>query len=153
MDVLRKCVLTGFLSIETLAKGIRELTSIQLGNTQRWEYSSWQAIQGKFGYPMTGQHRGAVHFAFRNNTSGWARTLPGLISFCNYVSQNTSQAVMRGPGLCMCGTCVCILDVSQLMWAERIWHFHLHFSLSWGVGNCKGAGGVDWGSAHSRGSI
>lgn len=50
---------------------------------------------------------------------------------------------MHRAGPCMCGTCVHVRNVSQLMWAGQIWHFHLHLFLNWAVGNWDVVVGLD----------
>lgn len=135
-DMLRKWILTAFLSIQTLAKWITELIAVRLGNTQHLEYCLLTGQEARNLLPCNGAGTEVPSISLFVITPLVEPRLC-LVSclFCNYVSQNTTQVILQGAGLCMCGTCVRVCNVSQLIWAERIWHFHLSLSLNWGVGN------------------
>lgn len=135
--------MTGFLSIETLAKWITELISVRLGNTQHLEYCLLTGQQARGLLPGNGAAPEVPSISVFVITP-LAEPRLCLVSslFCNYVSQNTTQVVLHRAGLCMCETCVHVCNVSQLIWAERIWHFHLSLSLNWGIGN-SGRGAVE----------
>lgn len=148
--MLRKWILTGFLGIETLAKWITELIAVRLGNTQHLEYCLLTGQQARDLLPCHGAAPEVPSISLFVITP-LVEPRRCLVSclFCNYISQNTAQVILRGAGLCMCGTCVRVCNVSRLIWAERIWHFHLCLSLNGGVGNS----GIGWGLGTSRALI
>ena len=62
--------------------------------------------------------------------------------FCNYISQNTTQVILRGAGVCMWGTCVRVCDVSQLILGRTNLSLSSSFLFQLGVGN-SGRGAVE----------
>lgn len=131
-------------SIETLAKWITELIAAWLGITQHLEYCLLTGQQARDLLPCNGAAPEMPSTSLFVITPLFEPILCSVSClFCNYVSQNTTQVILRGAGLCMCRTCVRVCNVRQLIWAERIWHFHLCLSLNWGVGN-SGRGWWNW---------
>lgn len=100
--------------LETLAKRITELTYIWLGNSQNLEYCLLTGQQARGLLPCSRAASEVPSISvFIVTPQTEQRVCLVLSLFYNYVSQNTTQVILWGAGLCICGTCVRVCSVSQ----------------------------------------